>query len=108
MVAKAPRLVTTSFAKSGRGGRLYIDIKRNIFGATIVAPYSVRRRPHAPVSTPLAWDEVRPELDPATLNVRTLPARLADGDPWRQFWRDRQALPVLVEQPPGRRRRALA
>ena len=108
MVAKAPRLVTTSFAKSGRGGRLYIDVARNIFGATIVAPYAVRRRPHAPVSTPLAWDEVRLELEPSTLNVLTLPARLSKDDPWRRFWRDRQALPHLGEQPSRRRRRALA
>jgi bifunctional non-homologous end joining protein LigD len=68
----------------------------------------VRRRPHAPVSTPLAWDEVRPELDPATLNVRTLPERLAGRDPWRDLWKDRQDLPRLGDQAPARRRRALA
>jgi bifunctional non-homologous end joining protein LigD len=93
MVTSAPDLVTTSFNKSGRGGRVYIDLGRNVFGATIVAPYSVRRRPHAPVSTPLAWDEVRPELDPATLNVRTIPDRLTMRDPWRKFWADAQDLP---------------
>jgi bifunctional non-homologous end joining protein LigD len=93
MVAAAPDRVTLSFAKSGRGDRVYIDIGRNIFGATIVAPYSVRHRPLAPVSTPLTWDEVRPELDPATLNVRTLPERLAAADPWRPFWSDLQPLP---------------
>ena len=95
MVARAPERVTLSFAKSGRRGRLYIDLGRNVFGATIVAPYSVRHRPHAPVSAPLRWDEVRPDLDPATLNVRTLPGRLARRDPWREFWTDRQNLPRL-------------
>jgi bifunctional non-homologous end joining protein LigD len=108
MVAKAPRLVTTSFAKSGRGGRVYIDIARNVCGATIVAPYSVRRRPLAPVSTPLVWDEVRPELEPSSFNVRTLPPRLAKPDPWRRLWADRQTLPHLGQQPSRRRRRALA
>lgn len=98
MVTRAPDLVTTSFSKSGRGGRVYIDVGRNVFGATIVAPYSVRRRPHAPVSTPLRWDEVRPELDPATLNVRTIPDRLAKQDPWREFWSDLQALPEASTQ----------
>ena len=63
------------------------------FGQTIVAPYSVRRRPHAPVSTPLAWDEVSPRLDPATFNMRTFEKRLARGDPWADFWRRKQALP---------------
>ena len=108
MVAKAPRHFTLSFAKSGRGGRLYIDIRRNIFGATIVAPYSVRRRPHAPVSTPLAWEDVQPALDPDTLNVRTLAERLAGPDPWRNYWKDLQELPRLGEQAASRRRRAQA
>jgi bifunctional non-homologous end joining protein LigD len=94
MVEKAPALATSSFAKSGRGGRVYIDIARNVCGATIVAPYSVRHRPHAPVSTPLRWDEVRGELDPASLNVRTLPERLGADDPWHAFWADLQDLPT--------------
>lgn len=93
MVEKAPQLTTLSFAKSGRGGRVYIDIARNVCGATIVAPYSVRHRPHAPVSTPLTWDEVRPDLDPARLNVRTCADRLTAEDPWRAFWSDLQELP---------------
>jgi bifunctional non-homologous end joining protein LigD len=93
MIERAPRLLTLAFSKRERRGRLYIDIRRNVFGATLVAPYSVRRRPHAPVSTPLAWDEVRPDLDPATLNVRTLPARLREADPWRDAVDDRQELP---------------
>jgi bifunctional non-homologous end joining protein LigD len=96
MVAKAPDLVTRSFARRGRGGRVYIDVGRNVFGATIVAPYAVRHRPHAPVSTPLAWKEVRPDLDPATFNVRTIPERLGAQDPWRKFWSDLQVLPPVA------------
>jgi bifunctional non-homologous end joining protein LigD len=94
IVQKTPRLATLSFAKSERGGRVYIDIARNVFGATQVAPYSVRHRPHAPVSTPLRWDEVRAELDPSRLSVQTRPVRLAADDPWRTFWSDLQDLPV--------------
>ena len=93
VVQKAPELATQSFAKSGRGGRVYLDIARNVFGATLVAPYSVRHRPHAPVSTPLAWNEVRSDLDPASLNLRTLPGRLTARDPWERFWSDFQTLP---------------
>jgi bifunctional non-homologous end joining protein LigD len=113
LVQKAPQLATLSFAKSGRGGRVYIDIGRNVFGATVVAPYSVRHRPHAPVSTPLRWDEVRPDLDPARLNVRTLPDRLAAEDPWRAFWSDLQDLPTArtsraAKRPATRKRRSAA
>jgi bifunctional non-homologous end joining protein LigD len=71
---------------------------RNAFAQTIVAPYSVRRRPHAPVSTPLSWDEVTPSLDPATFNVRTLERRLTQTDPWADFWRRRQALPKAIAE----------
>jgi bifunctional non-homologous end joining protein LigD len=98
MVASASELVTQAFARRDRGGRVYIDVARNVFGATLVAPYSVRHRAHAPVSTPLAWSELRPTLDPATLNVRTVPARLDTADPWRGFWSDPQSLPSLVNK----------
>ncbi|HEY7520928.1 MAG TPA: non-homologous end-joining DNA ligase [Methylomirabilota bacterium] len=112
LVQRLPALATLSFAKSGRGGRVYIDIARNVFGATVVAPYSVRHRPHAPVSTPLRWDEVRPELDPGGLNVRTVPARLAAEDPWRTFWSDLQELPSgrtpRASKRPGPRKRRRA
>lgn len=106
MVASASELVTQAFARRDRGGRVYIDVARNVFGATLVAPYSVRHRAHAPVSTPLAWSELRPTLDPATLNVRTVPARLDAADPWRGFWSDPQSLPSLDASRPVRRPRS--
>lgn len=99
MAARSPELVTMAAVKRRRGDRVYVDTMRNAFGQTIVAPYSVRRRPRAPVSTPLDWDEVTPDLDPARFNVRTIGRRLAGIDPWADIWRHRQALPDL---PPGR------
>ena len=113
MAQKAPELTTLSFSKSGRGGRVYIDIARNVCGATIVAPYSVRHRPHAPVSTPLRWDQVRADLDPARLNVLTLPERLSAEDPWHTFWSDLQDLPSpgrsrAAKRPAARKRRRAA
>jgi bifunctional non-homologous end joining protein LigD len=95
LAERAPDAVTVHAAKSARGGRVYLDAQRNAFGQTIVAPYSVRRRPKAPVSTPLAWDEVRPSLDPARFNIRTMARRLDSADPWADFWRRGQALPDL-------------
>lgn len=113
VVQKAPSLATLSFAKSGRGGRVYIDIGRNVFGATVVAPYSIRHRPHAPVSTPLRWEEVRPDLDPARWNLRTVSERLSTDDPWRTFWVDLQDLPSsraprAARRPAARKRRSAA
>jgi bifunctional non-homologous end joining protein LigD len=93
LAERAPQLVTVAMAKRERRGRVFVDTLRNAFGQTIAAPYSVRRRPRAPVSTPLAWDEVHPALDPAVHNIRTLDQRLAGADPWADFWKDRQVLP---------------
>jgi bifunctional non-homologous end joining protein LigD len=95
VVARIPDRATTEFTRARRGRRVYLDAARNTFGATIVAPYAVRRRPGAPVSTPLAWDEVVPSLDPVTFNLRTIESRQAAGDPWKKFWDDAQALPRL-------------
>jgi bifunctional non-homologous end joining protein LigD len=97
LARREPTLVTVEFSKAKRGARVFADAMRNAFGQTIVAPYSVRRRPGAPVSTPLAWDEVSPRLDPAAFNVRTFSKRMARDNPWSDFWRRRQALPKLLE-----------
>ena len=59
-----------------RKGRVYLDPFRNGFAQTVVGPYSVRRRPRAPVSTPLDWSELDPELDPADFNITNPIARL--------------------------------
>jgi bifunctional non-homologous end joining protein LigD len=44
---------------------------------TLVVPYSLRGVDRAPVSTPLAWDEVTPALDPRAFTLRTVRDRLA-------------------------------
>ena len=98
LARREPKLVTVEFSKAKRGGRVFADAMRNAFGQTIVPPYSVRNRASAPVSTPLAWDEVSPRLDPASFNVRTFERRLAEADPWADFWRRRQPLPKTVAQ----------
>jgi len=95
MAEQAAGLVTTEMSRAKRRGRVFADALRNAFGQTIVAPYSVRRRPRAPVSTPLAWEEVDAKLDPARYNLRTFDRRLAGRDPWVDFWARRQRLPEI-------------
>src|SRR5262249_39609383 len=69
-------LVTTEWSKSKRRGVL-IDANQNGEGKTIASAYSVRPRPGAPVSTPLAWDEVDPRrLDPAAFTMAAVLARV--------------------------------
>lgn len=58
-----------------RGARVYVDHLQNLPGQTIVAPYSVRPRPEAPVSTPVTWDELR-HCRPEDFTMKTVPARV--------------------------------
>jgi bifunctional non-homologous end joining protein LigD len=52
-----PDALTLEFLKKNRRGRVFIDWLRNAPTATVVAPYSLRPRPGAPVAVPLSWDE---------------------------------------------------
>ncbi|MBI4318523.1 MAG: DNA ligase D [Chloroflexi bacterium] len=74
---------TTSVERSPgrRRGKVYIDCLQNRRGQTLVAPYSVRARPGAPVSTPLKWEEVHRSLDPAAHTMKTVLQRIDEiGD----------------------------
>ena len=59
-----------------RQKRVYLDFLQNKPGQTLAAPYSIRPRPGAPVSTPLKWEEVKPGLDPGHFTIKTMPGRL--------------------------------
>jgi len=56
--------------KDKRGGKLYVDYGQNGEGRTIVAPYTIRARDGAVVSTPIAWDDVTEKLDPTRFHHR--------------------------------------
>ncbi len=71
-----PDTATMERRKDKRGRRVLIDIGQTGRLRTIVAPYSVREVPGAPVSTPLHWDEVSLSLDPASFNLFTVPSRV--------------------------------
>lgn len=94
VAAARPDCATASHRRADKAGHVYIDTLRNGPAQTAVAPYSVRARAGAPVSTPLAWDEVVPGLDPGGFTVRTAPDRLsARGDLFGPVLADRQPLP---------------
>jgi DNA ligase D-like protein (predicted polymerase) len=77
---RAPELATSKWWKEERHG-VFIDYNQNAKDRTVASAYSVRPRPDARVSTPLTWDEVA-TIDPASLTIRTVPARYARiGDP---------------------------
>ena len=93
LAARHPRLVTVEARKAKRRAPVYLDVMRNASGQTIVPPFSVRWRPHAPVSMPLEWDEVSPRLNPDVFNIRTAERRISARAPWSRFFGHRQTLP---------------
>ena len=65
-----PDTLTTAWRKEKRGGRILVDVARNTYGQTVVAPYAVRALPGAPVAMPVTWDEVAdPTLHPAAVQA---------------------------------------
>ena len=77
---RLPGEVTTKWWKEERGERIFVDYNQNARDRTIASAYSVRPKAGAPVSAPVAWDEL-PEVAPEDFTVATMPARFAEvGD----------------------------
>lgn len=92
IVARLPAIATTARAIPARRGRVYVDALQNGRGKLLAAPYAVRPRPGATVSTPLDWSEVDSRLDLRDFNLKTVPQRLGRR-------RKDPLLPVLGVQP---------
>jgi bifunctional non-homologous end joining protein LigD len=111
-VEAAPRIATVARPLRERGGKVYIDWGQNGRGQTVVAPFAVRPLPGAPISCPLAWDEVTARLDPGRFTIKNALARLEKrGDPMAPVLTqtiDIAAILARIEAEPGvgaRRRR---
>ena len=85
---------TVEMRKAKRGDRVYLDVMRNAYAQTAVAPYSLRARRDAPVATPLDWDELgRRGLRSDFFTIRDVPKRVAErGDPWSDIARRGRSL----------------
>lgn len=92
VVGMEPEVATITRAVHRREGKVYLDFVQNGHGRLIVAPFSVRPLPGAPVSMPLRWEEVTPGLDLRSYTIRTAPSRMDDlgADP---------LVPLLSELP---------
>ncbi|HWH02963.1 MAG TPA: DNA ligase D [Gemmatimonadales bacterium] len=92
VAAELPDIATITRVVGKRGGRVYLDYGQNGHGRLLVAPFSIRPLPGAPVSMPLKWSEVTPSLEIGQFTIKNAPARMKKlkGDP---------VIPVLDEQP---------
>jgi bifunctional non-homologous end joining protein LigD len=93
-----PDLVSWEWDKSERGGRARLDYTQNVHHKTLVAPYSPRAAPGAPVSAPIGWEELDdPSLRPDGFTIRTEPDRVAArGDGFRAALGEGQQLPPVT------------
>jgi bifunctional non-homologous end joining protein LigD len=82
VAARDPRRLSVEWRKAKRDGRLLLDTARNGYAQTLVAPYSVRPRPEAPVATPIDWAELG-RVEPRSYTLTNLRRRMArKPDPW--------------------------
>ncbi len=92
-----PELVSWEWETHRRGGLARLDYTQNAINKTLVAPFSARPSPGAPVSVPIEWDELDdPDLRPDRWTIRTVLDRLAvAGDPLAPLIGRPQRLPSL-------------
>jgi bifunctional non-homologous end joining protein LigD len=94
VVCDDPERRTVEARKDKRDGRVYLDVMRNAYAQTAVAPYSVRARRGAPVAMPLEWDELEsPGMQADRFTICDVPERLAtQHDPWADMFRHCRSL----------------
>jgi bifunctional non-homologous end joining protein LigD len=92
-----PDLVSWEWAKRARKGKARLDFTQNAINKTLVAPYSPRPAPGAPVSMPIRWDELDdPALRPDRWTIRTALERVAAvRDDFAAVLTDDQVLPPI-------------
>ena len=94
---RRPELITAAWWKEERGRRIFVDYNQNAPHKTIFGAWSVRARPGAQVSTPVAWDELD-SIHPDELTIASVPKRVeANGDPWEGLSGNAQSLEPVLE-----------
>jgi bifunctional non-homologous end joining protein LigD len=91
LAAKHPDLITAEYRIAKRpAGRVLVDYNQNAWGRTLASVYSARPKPHATVSTPVTWDEIKTGFHMADFHIGNVPARVRDlGDLYK---------PLLVQR----------
>ena len=100
IVAELPEISTITRQVSRRAGKVYIDYLQNGSGRLLVAPFSVRPLPGAPVSVPLRWNEVNSKLDIRSFTIENARARMKKlrSDPLLEVVTATPDLPSVIER----------
>jgi len=82
LMKEHPKEITMDWAIEKRTGKIFIDYNMNVRGKTLNVAYSPRGVPGAPVSMPLAWEELE-TAEPMDFTIGNVMARLEKtGDRW--------------------------
>jgi bifunctional non-homologous end joining protein LigD len=100
LASRRPRELTTEHRKRRRRGRVYLDVARNAYAQTAVAPWSVRARPEASVAVPVSFEDLeRRALGPRDFTVATVFRKIARrDDPWKGMRRRARSLAPARER----------
>ncbi|HVZ67411.1 MAG TPA: DNA ligase D [Patescibacteria group bacterium] len=83
--SRVPEYTSITRSPSKRKGKVYLDFLQNRVGQTLASPYSVRPRPHATVSAPLKWSEVKKGLTPDDFTIKNILKRVEkEGDLFKE------------------------
>jgi bifunctional non-homologous end joining protein LigD len=101
LLRQHPKDITMDWAVNKRTGKIFIDYNMNVRGKTLNVAYSPRGVPGAPVSMPLAWEELA-KAHPLDFRLTNAPGRLEkSGDRWQNALRDKQSLEQALERAPS-------
>lgn len=102
-----PKQATTTRSRGDRpSAAVYVDYLQNILGKSVASAFSIRPRERATVSTPLDWDELSSDLDPAAFTIDTLPNELEyRGKLWADGMRATNRLQQLLRKPSSGKKR---
>jgi len=85
LASRNPKLMTVGYRVAARPkGRVVVDYKQNAWGQTLASIYSVRPKPRATVSTPVAWKELEKGVRLEDFRIDNVRQRITKlGDLWK-------------------------
>jgi bifunctional non-homologous end joining protein LigD len=93
-----PKDITLEWSVPKRTGKIFMDYNMNVRGKTLNVAYSPRGAPGAPVSMPLAWDELA-NAHPLDFRISNAAERMArTGDRWNGALAAKQSLEKALKR----------
>ena len=97
MVSRHPNEFIAQMSKKERKGKIFVDYLRNGYGATAVAPYSLRSKEISSVAMPIEWKDLKKMTRPDVFTLEKALEHLKKRkqDPWRDYFDIEQKISIL-------------